>query len=532
MSTINLAREIVSRKQDPNKNAYLYGGAGLSYGRLFQRAASLAQELKALGLVSRQRIVIFLYDTPAVAEVFLAALAMGAIPVVVNPRLGRDSLSHILSDSEAALLVCEYDNLALASAVAATTHAPRLLLQDCYKTAAATAPEAGADTTVPRLSALTQHEHAFQFTLIGPDEAAFWQYTSGTTGRPKAVQHCSATMLENSEAFAVRTHGLTSEDVFYSAAKMFFGYGFGASFFFPLLLGASAVLDPAMPSNDVAALRNIATYRPTAIFCAPALYASLLNHAERLKPYLGHRALCVSAGSSLPKSIFERWRTALGIAICDGIGSTEMGHIFVANTRVAVKAGTTGRAVDGYALKLIAPDSAEPGMDPDAGILCVKGAHPHLGYWNRPEASAAKFVDGWYVTGDLFTRDAQHFYTYRGRCDDLFKANGIWVTPLAIESEILMRLPQVLECALVPHQGDTELAEPLLFCVIDPKLSTRDDGVAAIHALLGAVCEKHSQPKRVVALEVLPRNDNGKVSRAALSALSLEPTRQAQEAVA
>lgn len=529
MSTVNLAQEIVSRKQDPNKNAFLYGGAGLSYGRLFQRAASLAHEMKALGLVSRQRIVIFLYDTPAVAEIFLAALAMGAIPVVVNPRLGSESLSHILSDSGAALVVCEYDNLALASAVAAATHAPRLMLQDCYKTAASAVE---ADTAVLRLSALAQHDHAFAFTLIGAGEAAFWQYTSGTTGRPKAVQHCSATMLENTASFAVRTHGLTSEDVFYSAAKMFFGYGFGASFFFPLLLGASAVLDPAMPSNDVAVLRNIATYRPSAIFCAPALYASLLNHAERLKPYLGHRALCVSAGSSLPKSVFERWRTALGIDIYDGIGSTEMGHIFVSNARAAVKAGTTGRAVGGYELKLIAPDHAEPGMDPDAGILCVKGAHPQLGYWNQPAASAAKFVDGWYVTGDLFTRDAEHFYTYRGRSDDLFKVNGIWVTPLAIESQILMRLPQVLECALVPYQGDADLAEPLLFCVIDPTLSTRADGVAAIEAILGAVCEKHSQPKRIVALDVLPRNDNGKVSRAALSALALAPARQPQEALA
>ncbi|NVD96410.1 AMP-binding protein [Massilia sp. BJB1822] len=519
MAQANLAREIVSRQRDFNKNAYLYQNTGLSYASLFQRSASLAQALYGLGLVSRQRIVISLYDSPAVSEIFLAALAIGAIPVVINPKLSRDSLSHIVADSGASLLACESDNLDIVCAVCADAATPpRLLLQDSYATVtpASTGSEAAG---LLLLSALTRQQCVFEFTDIGENEAAFWQYTSGTTGRPKAVQHCGATMLENTQAFAVCTHGFTSDDVFYSAAKMFFGYGFGASFFFPLLLGATAVLDSAMPSNDYAVMRNIATYRPSAIFCAPALYAALLPHAARLKPYLGEDTVFISAGSGLPQSIFERWQAAFGLPIYDGIGSTEMGHIFISNSRSALKAGATGRPVVGYQVRL---EAGAQDQDGD-GMLWVKGRHPNLGYWNKPEASSEKFVDGWCCTGDLFTRDAEGFYTYRGRSDDLFKSNGIWVTPLAIESEIQRRLPQVLECALVPHQGENELAEPVLFCVFDAKQCNRDEGIAAVQAILGVVCEKHCLPQQLIALDTLPRNDNGKVSRAALGKFDLPP---------
>ncbi|MBB3117579.1 AMP-binding protein [Pseudoduganella violacea] len=519
MTQANLAREIVSRQRDLRKNAYLYNNTGLSYSSLFQRSASLAQALRGLGLVSRQRIVISLYDSPAVSEIFLAALSIGAIPVVINPKLSRDSLSHIIADSGASLLACETDNLDTVRAVCADAATPpRLLLQDSYATVVpAKTGDKAADLL--HLSALTQQQCAFEFTYIGENEAAFWQYTSGTTGRPKAVQHCSVTMLENTQAFAVCTHGFTSDDVFYSAAKMFFGYGFGASFFFPLLLGATAVLDSAMPSNDYAVLRNIAAHRPSAIFCAPALYAALLPHAARLKPYLSEDTVFISAGSGLPQSIFERWQEAFGLPIYDGIGSTEMGHIFLSNAPSSLKAGATGRPVVGYQVRL---EASAQGQDGD-GILWVKGRHPNLGYWNKPQASGEKFVDGWCCTGDLFSRDAEGFYTYRGRSDDLFKSNGIWVTPLAIESEIQRRLPQVLECALVPHQGDGELAEPVLFCVIDAKQCGQEEGITAVQAILGEVCEKHSLPKQLLALDALPRNDNGKVSRAALSKFDLTP---------
>lgn len=512
MSKINLAREIVNRQSDLEKHAYLYDGTGLSYAALFQRAASLAHGLRLQGVASRQRVLICLYDTPAVSELFLAALSLGAIPVVLNPRLSSDTLRHVIADSAAVLLACEYANLDIVNTAGAGCRLPRLLLQDSYAIAGA-ARACQAEPPSLRFSTLTRLDCVFEYTDIGPEDAAFWQYTSGTTGRPKAVQHCSSTMLDNTEAYAVQTHGFSSSDVFYSAAKMFFGYGFGASFFFPLLLGATAVLDATTPSNDLAVLRNIAAYRPTAIFCAPALYSALLAHAERLKPHIGAHTVFVSAGSSLPRTLAERWHGAVGTPIYDGIGSTEMGHIFLSNSRHGCKPGATGRPVSGYETRLA------PGATADAGILWVRGRHPHLGYWNKPEASREKFSDGWCCTGDLFSVDADGYYTYRGRSDDLFKSNGIWVTPLAIENEILSRLPQVLECVLVPCQGSGGLDEPALFCVIDPQRSSQADGIAAVRAIVDAVCEKHSLPRRVLALDALPRNDNGKVSRAALSAL-------------
>ena len=539
MNAINLAEQIVHGK-DLAKVAYYCNTEQLSYRELFNRSASLAQGMRRIGIKNRQRVLICLYDTPAVSEAFLAALSIGAIPVVINPRFSRTSFEHVLQDSAAGLVLCEHDNLAVLDELCqASAHQPLLMLQDSYGTPGLQVADKIDVSHLHLSDFINEVDVPFEFVQIDPSDAAFWQYTSGTTGKPKGVQHASATMLANTHAFATQTHGFNESDVFYSAAKMFFGYGFGASFFFPLLLGASCVLDPFMPSSDITVLRNIALHRPTVFFGAPALYASLLNHVERIKPCLPPRFTCISAGSSLPQAIFEKWQAALGMPIYDGIGATEMGHIFIANRAGQVKTGATGTPLPGYEVVLAKREGTllVPQQDANeaSGILCVRGPHANLGYWNHPKATQEKFISGaaiaqqsassedakacWYVTGDLFTRDADGFYTYRGREDDLFKSNGIWVEPLAIENALLLKVADLLECALVPCQDDQELTYPVLYCVFNQKTVSRQDAILAVKAALPGICEKHSQPREVLVLEGLPRNDNGKISRNALASL-------------
>lgn len=574
MSTINLAEIIVSGK-NPAKVAYYCNTQQVSYRDLFNRAASLAQGMRGIGVTRRQRVLICLYDTPAISEAFLAALSIGAIPVVVNPRFSRASFEHVLHDSAARLVLGENDNLAMLDALCqAAPHNPVLMLQDSYGTPGLQIADK-LDASHLHLSDFVKAlDVPFAFERIGELDAAFWQYTSGTTGKPKAVQHASRTMLANTEAFARQTHGLGEHDIFYSAAKMFFGYGFGASFFFPLLLGASAVLDPFMPSNDFTVLRHIGLYRPSVFFGAPAIYAALLNHVERIKPCLPAQFTCISAGSSLPQAIFDKWQAAFGLNIYDGIGATEMGHIFIANSAGQVKPGATGQPVAGYEVALLTREDGQlrPGSG-DSGILCVRGPHPDLGYWNRPQATQEKFIadpfatgstvgskadteivgdqqnrnqagsrditpnvskreypdghQGWYVTGDLFSRDADGFYTYRGREDDLFKSNGIWVEPLAIENALLLQVPNLLECALEPKSDEQELVYPVLYCVFNPNTPSRRESILAVKAALATICDKHNLPREILLLDGLPRNDNGKISRMALAALELDGSKTA-----
>ena len=578
MSAINLA-EIITGGKNPAKVAYYCNTQQVSYRDLFNRAASLAQGMRAIGVAKRQRVLICLYDTPAISEAFLAALSIGAIPVVVNPRFSRASFEHVLHDSAARLVLGENDNLALLDALCQLApHNPVLMLQDSYGTPGLQIADK-LDATHLHLSDFVKAlDVPFAFERIGELDAAFWQYTSGTTGKPKAVQHASRTMLANTDAFARQTHGLGEHDIFYSAAKMFFGYGFGASFFFPLLLGASAVLDPFMPSNDFTVLRHIGLYRPSVFFGAPAIYAALLNHVERIKPCLPGQFTCISAGSSLPQAIFDKWQAAFGLNIYDGIGATEMGHIFIANRAGQVKSGATGIPIAGYDVALLTREEGQlrPGSG-DGGILCVRGPHPDLGYWNRPQATQEKFIadpfgndatvggqqnrnqagnhdaenpvenqagsrditpisisleytdcnQGWYVTGDLFSRDADGFYTYRGREDDLFKSNGIWVEPLAIENALLLQVPNLLECALVPKSDEQELVYPVLYCVFNPNTPSRRESILAVKAALATICDKHSLPREILLLDALPRNDNGKISRMALAALEMDGSKTA-----
>lgn len=511
----NLAQTIVERCLDERKVAYYFGAEKIEYAKLFADASKVANYFKVGGFCSGDRIIIALYDSPVIPVVFLAALSRGLIPVVVNPRLREPTFYHIYTDCGAKAIFHESDNFSTVSRVVESGKNvdPAMIVQDvhCFCGSEDERSNIGSESLKHIIDMPGGDE--FDYIDVPSDRAAFWQYTSGTTGHPKAVQHVSDTMLFNTEKYASELQGWGQNDIFYSVAKMFFGYGFGASFFFPLLLNASAVLDCQMPTNDIRVMQNVVKYRPTVLFANPAIYISLVNYADRMKGVFS-TIQCVSAGMNLSSVVLKNWISAYDTPIFDGIGSTEMGHIFISNSRKGMKEGATGLPVPGYEVK-IQNNSVYPLREGEVerGVLWVKGKHENLGYWQSPEKNKEKFVDGWCNTGDVFVKDRDGYYTCCGREDDLFKINGIWVEPQSIETSLIKAVCEIRECALVPEQVDGGSMQTTLYYVAKHPDQEYRQIEHDIRTALEYICEAHSYPKFIQRLDALPRNDNGKVSR-------------------
>lgn len=359
-----------------------------------------------------------------------------------------------------------------------------------------------------RISRLITENTHIEWHEFSENDAAFWQYTSGTTGLPKAVQHGTLTMLENFSRYCQSTLGVSSDAVFLSAAKMYFGYGAGASIFFPLLANATAIVEPTMPVSDLLAIQLISKHKPTHFFAAAPMYAALLKHESRLNRQIFGKITYISAGSNLPAGIYNSWLETINQPILDGIGATEVGHIFLSNSPSRHTANVTGFPISGYEYKLV-DDQGHPCET--KGRLLVKTNHPNLGYWKNAIATEKKFNNGWYDTGDLFYKSGNS-YTYRGRADDLFKSNGIWVEPLAIESKLLGKFSDIIECALVPKKDKSSLTYPHLY-IVSKENSCKETLLTNLQDRLLDLFDKHSAPKKISFIPALPRNDNGKVSR-------------------
>jgi len=347
------------------------------------------------------------------------------------------------------------------------------------------------------------------------EDLVLLQYTSGTTGRPKGVMHSGRSALGSCFAFAEGRLGLTADDVFYSAPKAFFGYGMGNSLFFPLFLGASAVLDPRWPTVETVT-ENVARLRPTALFAVPTLYRKLLERDD-LWPRDAAVRLAFSAGSPLSHDLRQDWRARFGLDLFDGIGATELFHVFATTYPSSTKPGSLGRVVDGFRHRIVDRDGRPVGPG-EAGTLLVAGPSVALGYLGLEEATRRKFADGWYRTGDLFSQDADGDLFFHGREDDTFKVFGRWLVPLEIESLVKARFESVDDAFVVPgHDGYGE-DRPVLFLVTaDADFAGLAD---AVRTAIAAAMESYKVPALVLPLEAPPTNENGKVRRSALAEIA------------
>ena len=482
---------------------------GVTYADLAANVNRCAVLLSRLGLERGDRMLMIVKDCPAFFYLFWGAIKAGVIPVPLNTLLRSTSYTYMIEDSGAAALVYSPEFAdEVRTAIAGGSRVPRVIL--CTEGQTNSLAELLADT-----------DPSFEAVTASADDDCFWLYSSGSTGAPKAAVHRHRDVVVTSQRFGVETLGIREDDVFYSEAKLFFAYGLGNNLSFPLWVGATAVLNEHRP-GPASSFPLIVQTRPTLYFGVPTLYAAYLQHFPKEKPDLSSVRQCVSAGEALPAEILRRWHEETGLWILDGIGSTEALHIFISNTPNDIRPGSSGRVVPGYSARIL----DERGVDvPDGetGQLLISGASTARCYWNNAERTATTMVDGWLNTGDTYRRDAEGYFYYCGRSDDMMKVGGIWCSPFEIESR-LVEHPQVVEAAVVGRMDREDLVKPEAFVV----LKDGKAGSPALAAELAEFCRKglapYKYPRQVNFVTELPKTATGKIQRFVLrSALGDEP---------
>jgi benzoate-CoA ligase family protein len=488
----------------------LTGPAGeLSYAQLHERVLRAAAALRALGLEPEQRILMFMADSPEFVVVYLAAMRIGAVPVPVSTMTHADGLGELLRDSRARLLAVTPEFAGLAAEAAAA--APEL--RGVLGPAGTAAGGRGIEWhDLDALLASAQPDAAVYPTTA--DSPAFWLYTSGTTGTPKGAMHRHGSIRVVCETYGSQVLGITAGDRCLSAAKAFFAYGLGNSVLFPLSAGAAGILEPAPAKPDLIATRA-RDYGATLFFAGPTFFANMLRGDLPGDALAGVR-LAASAGEALPASLYERWTARFGVDILDGIGMTEMLHIFLSNRPGEVRPGTTGVAVPGYDLRIVDEAGlAVPAGTP--GTLLVRGASTATGYWSRYDASRQVFQGEWLRTGDTYVQDADGYYTCLGRTGDMLKASGIWVSPAEVEARLLAH-PAVAQAVVVAAPDADGLEKPVAYVILQPGHPATD---AELIEFCRAGLPSFKRPRKIVFVGAYPTTATGKIRRIELREMAV-----------
>ncbi|MFF7057584.1 benzoate-CoA ligase family protein [Achromobacter spanius] len=485
------------------KPAYIDDSRQLSYGELAERVARMAGALRQLGLRREERILLLMQDTVDWPVAFLGALHAGVVPVAVNTLLTPDDYAYIITHSRVrAVFVSDTLMPALQAALAqspgdiehvvvsqpvATLPAP---VQD-FDTLLAAAPLAPAVRTLS-------------------DEIAFWLYSSGSTGKPKGVVHTHGNLWHTAELYAKPVLGIREDDVVFSAAKLFFAYGLGNGLTFPLSVGATVILMGERPTPQ-AVFQRLTRHRPTVFYGVPTLYASMLASPDLPPREQVSMRVCTSAGEALPRDIGERFTRHFGCEILDGIGSTEMLHIFISNQSGQIRYGTTGKPVPGYEVQL-RDDSGAPVAAGTIGDLYIKGPSAALMYWNNRDKTRQCFLGDWLKSGDKYTCDADGYYTYAGRSDDMIKVSGQYVSPVEVEN-VLVQHEAVLEAAVIGVPDHDGLVKTKAYVVLRPGFEPDAQTGAALQSYVKQHLAPFKYPRQINFTEELPKTATGKIQR-------------------
>ncbi len=483
------------------KIAFIDPDRSLTYGQLAADSRKFANLLKGLGVRREQRVALALLDTVDWPVVFLGAIRAGIVPVCLNTMLTSEQYAYMLADSRAA---AAFVSPALLPAVR-----PALARAPDLAHVVVVGPSAeGQELDFARLMAEASDDFAPVETQ--PDETAFWLYSSGSTGAPKGTKHVHTSLMDTARLFGQGVLGMNGDDVVHSAAKLFFAYGLGNSLTFPMSVGATAILNPDRPT-PASIFATMERRQPT-IFCGvPTLFAAMLHDPAHAQAAGSPRLrLSTSAGEALPEHIGASWKARFGSDIVDGVGSTEMLHIFLSNHPADIVYGTSGKPVPGYDARLVDENGAEV-ADGEVGELYIRGPTAAEGYWNQRKKSRATFQGEWTRTGDRYTRDAAGRYTYCGRADDMFKVSGIWVSPFEVEGALASH-PAILEAAVVPHADEEGLLKPKAFVVLKPG-ATADDLAASLKDHVKATIGMWKYPRWIEVRESLPKTATGKIQR-------------------
>ena len=526
--TLNFAAHLFAvNRGRASKVAYVDDGEAIRYRELEERARRFAAALRALGVRREERVLLLMLDCNDWPTAFLGALYAGILPVAVNTLLTVDEYAYMLAHSraQAAIVSASLEPTLKKAMAAAPNEVAHLIVSGARALSHAQDAAGAAALDLKTLVAQTA-------PLAAPaptrgDDPAFWLYSSGSTGKPKGTVHTHANAWWTAELYGKGVLGIRERDVCFSAAKLYFAYGLGNALTFPLSVGASVVLMAERPTPDAVfrrwtgATASLAAagndLRPTIFFGAPTGFADML--ASPALPAKSDVALrmCSSAGEALPSEIGQRFERHFGCSIVDGIGSTEMLHVFISNRPGDIRYGTTGKPVPGYEIELRS-DDGRPVGDGEVGDLFIKGPSAALMYWGDRERSRETFQGGWTKSGDKYVRDADGYYTYSGRSDDMLKVSGIWVSPFEVEAT-LMQHPAVLECAVIGTEDRDGLTKTKAFVVVKPGASVDD---AELKAFVKERLAPYKYPRAIAFVDELPKTATGKIQRYRLRELEHE----------
>ncbi|MGD0236667.1 MAG: benzoate-CoA ligase family protein [Syntrophorhabdales bacterium] len=483
-----------------------------TYNDVHKMTNKTANALRDLGVRFDDRILMLMLDVPQFYAIFWGAVKIGAVPIPVNTMLTPADYEYYLNDSRARVLVISDEFIPIIREIKGDLRYLRDLI--------VISETQGAYPPFRQMYRRAPATLKTEFTA--KDDVGFWLYSSGSTGSPKGAVHSQYDMVVASQAYGQNVLKLTEDDICFSAARLFFAYGLGNGMYLPMSVGASSVLNPNRPSPEIV-FKYLEQFRPTVFFGVPTLYGQMLAYRERLDKERGTKPdpnadhelssvrACVSAGEALPVDIFLRWKERFGVSILDGIGSTEMLHIFLSNRLDDMRPGSTGKPVPGYELKIVDEEGLEVPQG-DMGTLMVKGDSAAQAYWRKREKTRQTMQGEWLNTGDKYYVDKDGFYYAAGRADDMLKVGGIWVSPLEVEN-CLSQHQAVLEVAVVGRKDEQDLVKPVAYVVLRDGFSASEELAEELKKWALDRLAKFKYPRWIEFIPELPKSATGKIQR-------------------
>ncbi|MDH3690330.1 MAG: benzoate-CoA ligase family protein [Gammaproteobacteria bacterium] len=500
----NAAKDFIDRHLTEGRGqrvALIDDDGSYTYSELAERVNRAGNALRELGVGMETRVMMCMLDGIAFPSVFWGAIKIGAVPIPINTLLTTEDYGYMLKDSRAAVLVV--------SDALYPKFEPIVAQQPHLKTVVVAGNTVHGHALLTELMACAKSDlHPAPTTA---DDIAFWLYSSGSTGVPKGVLHLHSDLVHTAALYGLGVLQMRESDVVMSAAKMFFAYGLGNSMTFPWYVGATSVVIAERPTPD-AIMRALKQHQPTIFYGVPTLYGAILsdkgNDREAGSPKL---RLCVSAGEALPEGVGKEWEQRFGVEVLDGLGSTEMLHIFLSNRIGDLKYGTSGKAVPGYELKIV--DEGDNPLNPgELGELLVKGSSAPLAYWNQRTKSLNTFLGPWTRTGDKYIVDEDGYYHYCGRSDDMLKVSGNWVSPFEVESALSAH-DRVLEAAVVGQADEQNLIKPKAFVVLKDSNTGSDALADELRTFVKNRLAPYKYPRWIEFVDSLPKTATGKIQR-------------------
>ena len=504
--TFNAATYFIDRNVHEGRSqniAIECGDERVSYQQLLERTNRAGHALRTLGVEREERILLLLQDTPEFLYSFFGGIKIGAVPVPVNTQYKPHEYEHVLNDCGARVALVSESLLQLLASI------PRDRLRYLREIVVV----GNASRQHPSLRELMDSAPSeLHAERMSKDDPAFWLYSSGSTGVSKGCVHLQHDMVVCAESYAKAILSMNEQDRCFSVARLFFAYGLGNAGYFPLFCGATTILSAARPT-PASVFADIERYRPTLFFSVPTNYAALLAHRRDNGQEFDLSSIrhAVSAGEALPAPLFERFKQRFGLEILDALGSTESLHMVISNRPGEARPGSSGKVLPGYDAKIV-DDNGNPVAANEIGDLWVRGGSICAGYWNQHEKTKETFVDEWFRTGDKYYQDQDGYFWHAGRADDLFKVNGLWLSPAEVESALIAH-PAVLEAAVIARDDETGLTKPAAYIVTKPEFTPNEQLGLDLQAWVGDRIGGYKRPRWIEFLSEMPKTATGKLQR-------------------